>query len=900
MADDFEDLTEAERSRDVLERREQMLNAINQAAIALLSKKEDTVEAAIIDGIGLIASVAKIDRMSIFRNAEKPDGLYMTQIYRWDKESGGATEATERFINAPYADIMPTWQNRLAAGDFYNGPVRLSSEAASLARFGCVSVLALPVIDEGRFWGFTLFEDRKKEKVFSGFEVDMLRSASLMLANVVIRHEEAEKIQEADEHAKLILESMPYACTLLNERYEVFDCNDALLRLFHLENKQHFLDNPFIISPKHQPDGELSSEKGITYIQKAFETGNKSFSWMHLTANGEEIPSESVFIRKVYKGEYILVGYIRDRREYTKMLQEIETRNRLMQTINNMSSILLKSETNTFENDMLHSMGDMIKAFDIDRVIIWKHCIQDSRQSIKSYIWAERENKYEFKHVPDEVSYHDDESGFTQVFLEKRCINGPVCDLPVSTRALLASRGIRSILIVPIFIKNELWGTISFEDCRSERIFSKSEENILRSASELIADALVRNDMEEELRTSAVKLQRALTEAQSANLAKSDFLSRMSHEMRTPMNAVIGMTAIGKDSKTMDKKDYAFDRIEAASKHLLGVINDVLDMSKIEANKLELSNNDFVFEEMVRKVEDVVRFRVDERKQSFHIDIDKKIPASLYGDDQRIAQVITNLMSNAVKFSPEDGDIYLSAKLVSEQGGLCVIEISVADNGIGITEEQKKHIFNSFEQAEADTARIYGGTGLGLSISKRIVELLGGEIWVESEFGHGAKFTFTAILRCGRSPDESADYLRLAKDGGYDDFSGRAMLLVEDVEINREIILTLLEPTNLDIVCAENGAEALRMFEEAPDRYDIVLMDVQMPVMDGYEATRRIRALPTPNAQEIPIIAMTANVFREDIERCLESGMNAHIGKPVMIKYVLEMLREYMGVNRRG
>ena len=404
------------------------------------------------------------------------------------------------------------------------------------------------------------------------------------------------------------------------------------------------------------------------------------------------------------------------------------------------------------------------------------------------------------------------------------------------------------------------------------------------------------------------KLEEARKAAEVASEAKSVFLSNMSHEMRTPMNAIIGMAAIGKSAHTIDKKDYALDKIDGASKHLLGVINDVLDIAKIEANKLELSIIDFSFENMIQKVVEVITFRMNERDQRFYVNIDKKIPDIMFGDNQRLAQVITNLLSNACKFTPEKGDITLDASMISAKNGICDMQISVTDTGIGITKEQKSRLFQAFEQADSGTSRNYGGTGLGLTISKRIVDLMGGEIWVESKPGIGSKFSFTVPLRYSPeeekpSPEEGID--SEIEDSGkakkraearkeFDDFSGYRVLLAEDVDINREIVMTLLEPTHLDIEYAENGAEAVRMYEAAPNRYDLILMDVQMPEMDGHEATRRIRRMSVPRASEIPIIAMTANVFREDIEKCIEAGMNAHIGKPIILDEVIDFLRRYL------
>jgi signal transduction histidine kinase/DNA-binding response OmpR family regulator len=516
-------------------------------------------------------------------------------------------------------------------------------------------------------------------------------------------------------------------------------------------------------------------------------------------------------------------------------------------------------------------------------------------------------------------------------------------------------------------------------------------------------------------------------EAEAASRSKSEFLANMSHEIRTPMNAIIGMTAIAKSSAEQERKDYCLGKIEEASAHLLGVINDILDMSKIEANKLELSFEEFNFEKMLQKVVNVINFRVEEKQQDFTVYIDRRIPVNLVGDDQRLAQVITNLLSNAVKFTPEGGSLRLDARLLREEDGVCTMRVAVKDTGIGISEEQQLQLFNSFQQAESSTARRFGGTGLGLAISKRIVEMMNGKIWVESEPGKGAEFAFAVSMKrgaaeqrnilgpgvnrgnlrvlavddtaevreyfkeimqhfdifCDTAADGEEAIARIAQNGAYDvyfidwrmpnmdgieltrrikecgggsnpivtmisaaewnvieteakavgvdrflqkplfpsviadclneyigvsnslaaegaqqgegeSFAGYRILLAEDVEINREIVLALLEPTELGIDCAENGAAALEMFERHPEQYDMIFMDVQMPEMDGYEATIRIRALDVPRAQEIPIVAMTANVFREDIEKCLDVGMSGHVGKPLDFDEVLVCLRKYL------
>ena len=532
--------------------------------------------------------------------------------------------------------------------------------------------------------------------------------------------------------------------------------------------------------------------------------------------------------------------------------------------------------------------------------------------------------------------------------------------------------------------------------------------------------------------TEAAKLKQEL---EHASRAKGDFLSRMSHEIRTPLNAIIGMNNIALGSDDFKKAHQCHKKIDSASKHLLGIINDILDMSKIEADKFELSLSKFNFEKALMNIINVTNFHAEEKHQNLVINLNKNVPSYIFGDELRLSQVITNLLSNAIKFTAKHGSILLNVEKTYEADSDVTLLISVVDNGIGISEEQINRLFTSFEQADGSISRKFGGTGLGLAISKRIVELMNGTIWVESEPDKGSKFAFTIkVKKCeentqddipdGLSPkikkadvrilavddseetlicfsnvmdshellydvaasgDEALELIENCGDKPYNiffidwqmpemdgieltkrikkitgnssvvfmisvadrsviekeavaagvkkfipkplfpssiidaineslvkyskksdttdymtetnaipDFSKHTILIAEDIEINKEIMLAVLEKTGISIDFADNGKAAVSAFIEKHDVYSLILMDIQMPEMGGYEATRLIRSLDISRAKDIPIIAMTANVFKEDVENCILAGMNNHIGKPVDSNDLFEKLRKYL------
>ena len=388
-----------------------------------------------------------------------------------------------------------------------------------------------------------------------------------------------------------------------------------------------------------------------------------------------------------------------------------------------------------------------------------------------------------------------------------------------------------------------------------------------------------------EMQKVEAELRLARDIAEESTKAKSSFLANMSHEIRTPINAITGMATIARGTDDIEKIHSCLDKVDVASRQLLGIINDILDMSKIEARKLELVSEPFDIRTTVSNIRSIIGIQAEKKEQNLTVTIAGDVPKMVIGDDMRLTQIFLNLLSNAVKFTPDKGDISFSLRILTSEDGSNYMEAQIKDSGIGVSPEQQSRLFNSFEQAEKEISRQFGGTGLGLAISRHIAQLMGGDIEIESELGKGSCFTVRFYIK---SSDK--DLVERTDDKTMYSFEDYTVLLAEDVDINQEIVKALLGDSGLTIDCADNGRNAVSTFLKDPLRYDLIFMDIHMPIMDGYSATRAIRGSGAPNAKTIPILAMTANAFAEDVKECIEAGMNDHIAKPLNLDLLLSKL----------
>ncbi|MDR3001655.1 MAG: response regulator, partial [Fibromonadaceae bacterium] len=578
--------------------------------------------------------------------------------------------------------------------------------------------------------------------------------------------------------------------------------------------------------------------------------------------------------------------------QYAIDLTDIKQRDNMLHAVNQAASALLTTEgKETFEDSLLKGMEIIGRCANADCVEIWKNEMRNGElYAVVRHYWscekiplepAATAASFPYSAVPE----------WESKLSRGECIHGPLSSFSQIEQDFLGAFGIKSLLVMPVFIENNFWGMCCVDDYSKARDFTEEEINILRSGALLFTNALLRNEMIVSIRDTSIRLESALAQANAANKAKDEFLSKISHEIRTPMNAILGLTEVQLQNESLPQGTReGLSIIYNSGDSLLRIINDLLDLSKIEAKKLEIIPAKYEVASLINDTTQLNMLRIESKPIEFKLNVDENIPSMLLGDELRIKQILNNVLSNAFKYT-DCGKVSMSvsAERNNDENFDTMLIFCISDTGHGMTKEQIRKIFDEYSRFNLIGNNKIEGTGLGMGITQSLIDLMKGNISVESEPGKGSVFTIrlpqktVGIEILGKELAENLQNFSISSESQTKKISivrepmpyGK-VLIVDDVESNLYVAKQLLEPYDLSVDVATNGFEAIEKIKNGKI-YDIVLMDHMMPNMDGIETTKRMRKL----GYEHPIIALTANAVVGQAEMFLENDFDGFISKPI-------------------
>ena len=840
-----------------LEQHGRLLDTVNSAAAVLLSNNaKESFEELLLKSFELVGRCLDVDRVQIWRNEKINGDMHFVLRHEWLSDYGKNCSAIPHGLHFPYS-MKPEWESKFLRGENINAPLcELPQEDREfLGNYGMKSIVILPMFLDGDFWGFFSIDDCRNERTFTNEEINILISAGYMMTNAINRNTQALIIREANERIQSIFEATPLAITMWDpETGALIDCNMEAVRLVGLTDKKVYIEKFAEMSPEYQPNGQKTSDMVVDIFDKTMRDGIYRYNWDQKSIDGEVIPFQVNTVRLKHISGYIVISYAQDMRETNAAIAKMREADERVQLMFD----ALPFGASFWDEDLniIDCNNEILELFDLS-----------SKQE-----FIDRFLELSPEYQPD--GSNSKERAFEYL---KEALSKDYCRFE--------------------WVHQKLNG----EQIPCEVIFVRIKYRGKYSLTAYVRDLREQKAMMAEMHKAEI--------AEASNKAKSDFLARMSHEIRTPMNAIMGIADIQLQDETHASLiKEAFERIYNSGGLLLGIINDILDLSKIEAGKLVIIPAQYDIASLIHDIVQINTMRYEAKSIEFVLDVNENLPLLLIGDELRIKQILNNLLSNAFKYT-EEGTVKLTVYSEpedswypqdTEDASKKILVFIISDTGQGMTPEQLKKLGTEYSRFNLQANRKIEGTGLGMNITRNLIQLMNGSVSVESAPGAGTTFTVRLPQDCEDSsvigkemadnlmrlnPDSSVKIRAFQMKREYMPYG--SVLVVDDVETNLYVAKGLMAPYGLSVETVLSGFEAVDKVRDG-FTYDIIFMDHMMPRMDGIEAAKIIRGL----GYSKPIVALTANALTGQAAMFMENGFDDFISKPIDIRQLNMVLNK--------